>query len=66
MVQPLPIPRISTHTRNNRRTRVWVGIMCFYEKQKYPTTITKALHLAKFSTGDNEAVSMIASGWGHF
>lgn len=67
MIRPLPTSLISTHTANNRRTQVWVEIMCFYGKQKYPTTITKALQISPSSfTSDNEAVSMIASGWGHF
>lgn len=33
---------ISSHTRNHRKTQVWVEMMCFYGK-KYSTTITKAL-----------------------
>lgn len=66
MVQPFPTSVVSTHTRNHRRTRVWVEVMCFYGKQKYSTTITKALPSRKLLTSDNEAVSMIVSGWGHF
>ena len=34
MVLSLPTSLISTHTRNNRRTRVWVEIMCIYGKKK--------------------------------
>lgn len=49
MVQPLPLSLISTPTTDNRRTQVWVEIICLYGKQKYPTTITKALQIVPSS-----------------
>lgn len=43
---------------------LWVEIMCFYGKENIQKQKQKAFNLAKFSTSDNEAVSMFGSGWG--
>lgn len=39
------VTHFHSHYEHDSRTQVWVEIMCLYGKQKYPTTITKALQI---------------------